>query len=516
MNLMTDLVSPTLGPLPRTVAIAHIMGTDPPEILDSGATIARRTLQLADPFDNMGAMLIRHLTWRMFDRVGDGSVTAAVIARALVRTGFRHLAAGANPVHVRRGMECALAHATAELRRQAHPIDGPPDIARLVRTTVRNSQLEDMLGEVVDAAGPDGAILVEDAQEIRSSVEYVDGVRWNEGFLSTFLLPNNETSSCRLLNPRVLVTDRVLEHADQLVAILEACVAAGDRNLFVIAPDITDSCVGLLVLNRERGVLDGAMAVRAPSIGTQRLRILEDLGVITGGRCVIQDRGDRLEDVTAETLGTARQAWATRSAFGIVGGYGSKAATRQRIAEVRAELAATPPADAYTTSKIQERIGKLAGTTAIIRVGAASMLEQAELKLRIEAAVRSARSALRNGAVPGGGGALLRCAAAVEALEFGGDERLGATIVARALAEPMRTIFANAGLEIGLTLDEARQTDLVYDVLQRRWVDPWREGLVDPLEVQVAALETSVSTAALALTSEVLVHRKDAPTAVNP
>jgi chaperonin GroEL len=520
IDRMTNLLRPTLGPLPRTVAISHIVGSQPPEILDSAATIARRTIQLADPFEDMGGMLVRHLAWRVFDRVGDGTATAGVLAHALVHAGTKYVAAGGNPVSVNRGMQCGLAVASAELRRQVRTIDGPAEIASVVAGIVGRSDLAEMLGEVVDAVGTDGAILVEDAQGTSTVHEYMDGVRWNEGFVSSFLLRSDDATTTRVLNPRVLITDWSLERAEQVLPTLEACVGAGERGLFVIAPEVRDSAVGLLVANRERGVLDDVVAVRAPSIGTQRARILEDLAVITGGRLISQDRHDGLADVTIDDLGRARQGWATRFAFGILGGHGSKAAIRQRIAEARAELRAVED-DLYTSTKIQERIGKLAGTAVTIHVGAPSKAEQENLKLRIEAAVRSARSAMHEGVVPGGGLALLACTPALEAMDVSGDEAVGVRALAQALGEPMRAIVRNAGLDEGPILDHARrglQDDQprVFDVVRREWVDPWRAGIVDPLSVVLAALETSVSTALLALTADVLVRRKKPPRAVNP
>jgi len=522
IDRMTKLLRPTLGPLPRTVAISPILGSQPPEILDNAAVIARRTIQLTDPFEDMGGMLVRHLAWRVFDRVGDGTATAAVLAQALVQAGARYVAAGGNPVSVMRGMDCGLAVATAELRRQARTIDGPADIANVVAGIVRRPDLAEMLGEVVDAVGSDGAILVEDAQGTDTVHEYMDGVRWNEGFVSSFLLRSDEATTTRVLNPRVLVTDWSIERAEQLLPTLEACVAAGERGLFVVAPEIRDSAVGLLVANRERGLLDAVVAVRAPSVGEQRARILEDLAVITGGRCINQERQDLLADVTIEDLGKARQGWATRFAFGILGGQGSKAAIRQRMSEARAELRAVNRDDAYTLAKIQERIGKLAGTAVTIHVGAASKAEQADLKLRIEAGVRSARSAVDEGVVPGGGAALLVCIPALEAMDLAGDEGVGVAALAHALAEPLRAIVRNFGLDAAPIVDHARhfgqQGDglRVFDVLRQEWVDPWSAGLVDPLAVVLAALETSVSMARLALSAEVLVHRKNAPRAVAP
>jgi chaperonin GroEL len=468
----------------------------------------------------MGAMIVRHLAWRVFETNGDGAATAAVLAEAVVRAGGRYIAAGGDPLSVKRGIELGLSVAIAELRRQARAIDEPADIARLVAGTVRRSKLADMIGEAVEAVGTDGAILVQAAQATQTSHEYVDGVRWDEGYISPFLLTDGESNAARVLNPRVLITDHEVGHAEQLLPTLEACVAAGERSLLVVAPEIRDSAVGLLVVNRERGVLDGAIAVRAPSMGTQRLHILEDLAVITGARCISQARHEQLTDVTLDDLGQARQAWATQAAFGVLGGRGSKTAIRQRIAEARAELRTTAIDDVFVRSKIEERIGKLAGTTVIIHVGAPSSTEQDDLKLRIEAAVRAGRAALREGVVPGGGAALLACVPALEELASGlpDDHALGVHALVQALSEPMRTIAANAGFEGEPIVHHARHIEqtCVFDVLRGEWVDPWSAGIVDPLPVVLEALEAGVSAGMTALTAEVLIRRKKPPRSVEP
>ena len=518
MDRMARLVRPTLGPLPRTVAITRFSSAgSEPELRDNGAVIARRTLQLADPFENMGAMLIRHVVWQVHERAGDGTASAAVLAQSLMHAGARLVAAGHSPVAIQCGIQQGLELATRELRRQARSIARPADIGRVVRTLISSDQdVIDMLSEVVESVGSDGAILVEDAQEIHSSHEYIDGMRWNAGFVSSFLLRANEVTTSRLIDPRILVTDHRLETAQQLVPVLEACVAAGERNLFIVAADVNDAAVGLLVANRERGVLDSVMAVKAPSFGAQRSRILEDIAVITGARYLCQDRQDRLIDVSLNDLGRARQTWATQFAFGILGGTGEKAMIRKRIAEAKVELSHVDPGDEYTSGLIRERIGKLAGTTAIVRVGAPSRAQQEDLKQRIEAAVRSARSAFAEGVVPGGGKALLSCAQALETVEPSGNGAIGFQALARALAEPMRAIVENAGFEASLILDRAHRGADVFDVVRRTWVDPWESGLLDPLTVTQAALESSVSAVMTALASDVLIHRKNPPVAERP
>ena len=500
------------------VAISRLSSVSAgPEILDNGALIARRTLLLADPFDDMGAMVIRHLVWRIHERTGDGTASAAVLAQSLMRAASRLVAAGHSPVSIQSGIQRGFALATRELRRQARAIDGPADIERVIHTLLSgDAEIADMLGEVVDSGGPDGAILIEDAQGIHTSHEYIDGVRCNAGFVSTFLLRSNEVTTSHVMDPRIFVTDHRLERAKQLVPVLAACVAAGEHNLFIVAPQMSDAAIGLLVENRERGVLEMVMAVKAPSFGAQRTRILEDIATITGGRCICQERQDRLVDVTINDLGRARQAWATQFAFGILGGGGEKATSRQRIAEAKTELRHADTHDDYTTALIRERIGKLAGTAAVVRVGAPNRAEQEDLKLRIEAAIKSARSASAEGVVPGGGKALLSCAQALETAETSGDAATGFRALARALTEPMRVIVVNAGFEASLILDRARRDPHVFDLVRQTWVDPWEGGIVDPLTVTQTALETSVSAVMTALTADVLVHRKNAPTAVEP
>ncbi|MCC6627859.1 MAG: chaperonin GroEL [Chloroflexi bacterium] len=518
VDIMAGLLRPTLGPAARTVAIARIVGSDAPEILDSAATIARRTIQLEYPFEDMGAMIIRQMAWRVFEEAGDGSATAAVLAQALVHEAARYVAAGGNPMLLKRGIDRGLSVALAELRRQARPVDGPIELGRIVAGIVRDPKLEEMMGEVMDSVGPDGAVLVEDAAGIETGHEYIDGVRWNEGYASHFLLKEGETEA-RLLNPRIFVTDYFLDRADQLVPVVEACLRDGDRSLMVIAPEIKDQALALLILNREKGVLEQAVAVKAPSIGSQRTFILEDIAVITGGRCVHQEAAERFEDVQSYDLGRARQAWATRWAFGILGGMGSKGAIRQRINEAKAELK-TIKDDDYTVGKIRERIGKLAGAAAIIRVGAPTKADQAERRLRIEAAVTAGRAALQEGVVAGGGAAFIACIPALERLasELNGDEAVGVRALAGALTAPMRAIAENAGLAPSSIVHLAREKGLpwTFDVVRQAWVDAYANGIADPLPVVLAALEISISAATMALTTDVLIRHKKPSMASNP
>ena len=518
MDVMVRLLRPTLGPVARNVVVGPIIGTRAPEVLDSAATIARRTYGLSSRSDDVGAMLVRHLAWRVYEEVGDGSATAAVLAGRLMHEADRVIAASVSPVAVRRGIERALPTALEELRRQARPVEGPRELLGLVNAALHDEEVARIVAEVADSVGPDGAVMVEDAYGPKTDYEYIEGVRWNEGWLSPSFQIGTSTT-LQLVEPRILVTDTPIERPEQLVPALEACIQNGVKQFFVVTPSISDAALSVLLVNRDRGVLDGVAAVRLPSIGATRTRIGEDLAVVTGGRCIRDGAGERLEDVTFEDLGTARQAWARRFHFGILGGRGSRAAIRARISEARAELK-TVTDDEWLKGKIRERIGKLAGSAAVIVAGAPTESARGELKARIEAAVATARVALRDGFVAGGGAAYVACAARLER-ELGDDrseEALGTRALVRALAEPMAQIARNAGRLPAPILHEARARGpaWTYDVVKGEWVDPWESGLLDAVAVLEMALQTSISIATTALTSEVMVHRKSPPTSVQP
>ncbi len=518
VDVMAALVRPTLGPLARTVAIAGSTPRTAPEILDSAATIMRRTIQIADPFADMGAMLIRQLAWTVFERVGDGSATAVTLAHALLHAATPQITAGADRNALRRGIERGLAVALDALRDQARPAESAKELAHTVAGIVREPGLADLVGEAVEAIGPDGAVLIEDWQRTTAAAEYLDGTRWKGGLLSPALLAVGETTG-RLHEPYILVTDCPLDRADDLLPALEACISAGGRHFLVIAPEVKSAALALLVINRARGVLDGVLAVRVPDTDA-RGHVLEDIAVATGGRALLAAAGDSLATVTSADLGRARQVWATASTFSILGGHGNKDAIRRRIGEAKVALRAVAPDDHDVRRVIRERIGKLSGTAAVVYVGAPTDGARAELRVRVTAAVTAAQAALREGAVPGGGGALLACAPAVHRLAdtLGGDEAHGARLLARALSAPTRTIVANAGIDASAVFADAHagEPGWAFDVLLRHWVDAWNGGILDPLPVVRAALEGSVSTASMLLMTDVLVRHKHPPLAKNP
>lgn len=506
IDQIAALVAPTLGPAARTVAIESLVGRSP-EVLDSGGVIARRTIQLADPFEDMGAMLLRHLLMTVLERTGDGAATTAVLTRALVSGLLRYAEASGNVIELRRGLDCALHIALDALNAQARPFEGAQAIARVANGVVRDASIAHVIGGIFDATGPDGAVVVENGESVATTFEYLEGVRWNEGLVSEVFADPGQPG-VRLIEPRILVTDCELQEPEQMLPVLEACATDEARNLFVIAPEIHESVIGWLARNRERDVLSGVAAVRAPYLGDVRSAILADIAVATGASFLHKAAGG-LRGVSAADLGGARQAWATRHAFGVVGGRGSRNAIRDRVAVARADaIRAADDHDARTIA--QERIGRLLGLGAVIRVGAASDIARDELRARTESAVTAARLALEHGVVPGGGMALVRCATAVRRAGLEGDAAVAATIMADALQAPMRTIVRNSGCaEPECIVAEAglRGPHMAFDVLRCEWVDAVEGGLLDPLAVVRTALEVSASVARVALTTGALVRR---------
>lgn len=486
-----------------------------PDVMESAATIARRTLQLPHPFEDMGCQLMRQQASTVFERAGDGTATSLVLTEALVRRAQPYVSAGGDLRALIQGLERGGRVALAEVHRQATSIELPAEIAAVVGSVVGDAGLARMIGEALDAVGLDGAILVEDGHGSEPTAEYVNGLRWNEGYVSHFLLDEGSIS-INAPQPRILVTDHSLATADHLLPIVELCVAAGERSLMVIAPEIRDSALGLLILNRQQGILTQVVAVRTPGLGEQRDQILEDIAVVTGGRCIKKHLGDALASVRLSDLGRAEQAWATRTAFGIIGGGGSPEAVRQRIRAAKADLA-SGGGDRYAREKTRERIGKLAGQTAVIRLASARRGDEREARSRVEAAIRVGRSALQEGVVAGGGAALVSCIAALNST--GAPEAaIGEQILAAALAAPMRVICENAGVEPALIVEESRRRGpaWTFDALQKRWVVARTEGLIDPVAVTAIALETSISVTKMVLTTDVLVRRKQLDVAIDP
>lgn len=507
---MAAAVAPTLGPAARTVAVAPIGGSGPPEVLDDAATIVRRTIAIDDPFENMGAMLLRHLVWRVHEAVGDGGATAAVLARRLIGDAVAYVGAGGDPLALGRGVERAAKTATSVLCSLARPIEFPREIATVIAGSVPDRATALLLGEALEAVGPDGVLRVRDGQNAETECEFVEGVRWDAGCVSPYLLADDRATAT-LDGPLVLVTDQTPEIAEDVVPALDHAVKAG-RPLLIVAPAVHEAALAVLVANRERGLL----AVKAPPSSGERDGALEDVALLVGARLLRQVRGDRLRDLQPADLGAARQAWATRGMTGVIGGRGDRAAIRARLAAVRRELERADNDD--ERGKLRDRIGRLAGIAAIVRVGGRTTNERDERKRRVEAAIASGRAALRGGVVPGGGCALIAAARAVERMDLGGDEAVGARLLARALEAPVRAIATNAGVDAAPVVHDAYRfaPDLVYDAIRKEWRDPWADGILDAALVLRRAIEIGVSSAVTTVRTETLVRSPEPAMASTP
>jgi chaperonin GroEL len=495
---MSLLAALTYGPTPRTVAIQRLVGSGPPEVLDSAATIARRTIELSDPFENAGAMLVRDTLLRMHERVGDGGALTAVLLHKLLVESATYLAGGGDPLTLREDLTSALGCARTALRLQVQPIDRVSSIQSLLAALVSDPEELEVLAEVLEAVGSDGVVLVEPGQAAEITREYVDGVRWDEGYLSPNFVMDG-TGVARVLQPAILITDLSIERADQLVPLLELCVATNRRQLLIVAPDLRDAATGLLLVNQQKGVLERVVAVKAPAAyDPQQASILEDLAVLTGGRCVCAASGDRLESIRADDLGSARQAWARRDSFAILGATGVRQTIRARAIGVRGQLETTRD-NPSERRLLEKRLANLSGVAAVVRVGGATDAERDERCHRVDAAVRSGRLALEEGVVPGGGAALLNCAQSLT------QTTAAARILKRALAAPLRLIVRSAGMDPGTIVAQAScHPGEGFDVVRQNWTPT----LVDPYAVVAAALEASVSAAATAITAEAVVRRK--------
>jgi chaperonin GroEL len=477
--------------------------------LDDGATILRRLVQLPNPYTNMGAMLLRHTLWQVHKAVGDGTSTTAVLMQSIINQSARYLAAGGNVMSFRSGLKQGLFTTLAVLSQQARSLEGKTRLACVAEAACLDAEMAALLGEIFDIVGSDGYVQVRKGNGLGLEREYVEGVHWYEGYFSTHLATDLRKQEARLENPAILISDLRLSTAGELVPLLEQMVNSNQRSLLMIAQEVSGSALGLLVANHQAGKLK-LLAVKAPSHGSNQAGILEDLAVLTGGRVVTRASGEGAQDVTLADLGNARMAWANASTFGVLGGRGDPLKLRQRIVHIRAELAAVKVAG--DREKLRERLGKLQGGIAILQVGAASDTELEARKARAARAVEIIRLALARGVVPGGGTAYLACQTALLNLsaQFDEDEMFGIKVLARALEEPLRVIARNAGHDPTLAVNRVRAhpSGWGFDARTGQVVDMWVAGILDPTQVLQTALEAAVSGAAMALTTEVLVHRR--------
>ncbi len=505
VNKLADAVKVTLGPKGRNVVIAKRWGA--PTITNDGVTIAKE-IELDDHFENMGAQLVKEVATKTNDVAGDGTTTATVLAQALVREGLRNVAAGANPVELKRGIEKAVAAAVENIRKLAKEVDDKGEIAQVASISAADPSIGEVISEAIDKVGKDGVVTVEESNTFGVELEFTEGMQFDKGYISPYFVTDPERQEAVLEDPYILVANSKISSAHDLIAVLERVMQVG-KPLVLIAEDVDGEALATLIVNKLRGTFT-SVAVKAPGFGDRRKAMLADIAILTGGQVISEEVGLKLENVDLALLGRARKVVVDKDNTTIIEGAGSEAEVKSRITQIKHEIDDTD--SDWDREKLQERLAKLAGGVAVIRVGAATEVELKEKKHRIEDAVSATKAAIEEGIVPGGGLALLRCRAAVDKLakSLDGNEATGAMIVSKALEEPMRWIASNAGLEGAVVIQQAeRETGRVgLNALTGEFEDLFKAGVIDPAKVTRSALQNAASVAALLLTTEATVADK--------
>jgi chaperonin GroEL len=505
IDALANAVKVTLGPRGRNVALDKKWG--PPTITHDGVTVAKE-IELEDPFQNMGAQMVKVAATKTNDVVGDGTTTAVVLAQAMVHDGLRHLAAGGNPIQIKRGIDKATDAVVGELKNISTPVKGNEDISQIASISANDSEIGSMLAEAMDKVGKDGVITIEEGKGLKIEIEYTEGMQFDRGYISPYFISNPERMEAEIEEPRILITDKKISAVSDIVPLLETLVQGGNRSLVIIAEDVDGEALATLVVNKLRGILN-VLAVKAPGFGDRRKEMLRDIAVLTGGQVISEELGKKVENVALADLGKARRVVANKDNTTIVGGGGSSTDVEGRVNQIKAQIDETT--SDYDREKLQERLAKLSGGVAVFKVGAATEVEMKHRKSRVEDALAATRAAIEEGIVPGGGSALLYASKAIDGLNVSGDEAFGAAIVRRALGEPVRQLATNAGHEPGVVVEQVRMqqgdkgANLGYDVLSESYVDMIGQGIIDPAKVARTALENAASVAGMILTSEAMI-----------
>lgn len=504
VNAVADAVKVTLGPKGRNVVLDRKFGS--PVITKDGVTVAKE-IELVDPFENMGAQLCREVASKTNDVAGDGTTTATVLAQAIVKEGLRNVAAGANPIFLKRGIDKAVARVVEEMKKLATPVEGKGDIAHVASIAGNDKEIGEIIADAMDKVGKDGVITVEESKGTQTTVEVVEGMEFDRGYISPYFVTNTEAMEAELENPYILIYEKKISAVADILPLLEKVARTG-RPLLIIAEDLEGEALATLVVNKIRGTLN-ACAVKAPGFGDRRKAMLGDIAVLTGGRFLSEDIGVKLENVELDMLGEAARVRVAKEKTTIVEGRGSKKDIEARINQIRKELEETD--SDYDREKLQERLAKLAGGVAVIKVGAASETELKEKKHRFEDALAATRAAVEEGIVPGGGTTYINVIPVLNELQVEGDEKVGVEIVKRALEEPLRQIAFNAGLEGSVVVEKVKSSGKKgygLDAVSGEFVDLAKHGIVDPLKVARSALQNAASVASMVLTTEALVAEK--------
>lgn len=505
VNKVADTVKVTLGPRGRNVVLDKKYGA--PTITNDGVTIARE-IELEDPFENQGAQLVKEVASKTNDVAGDGTTTATVLAQAMVREGLKNVAAGANPMILRRGIIKAVDAVVEELKRVSKTIESKESIAQVASISASDEEIGQLIADAMDKVGKDGVISVEESKSMKTNLEVVEGMQFDRGYISPYMVTDTEKMEAVLDEPLILITDKKLSNVQEILPLLEKVVQQG-RKLLIIADDVEGEALATLVVNKLRGTFT-CVAVKAPGFGDRRKEMLQDIAILTGGQVISEELGYDLKTADVNLLGKARQVKVDKENTTIVDGYGDKNEIKNRIQQIRVQIEDTT--SDYDREKLQERLAKLAGGVAVIQAGAATETELKERKHRIEDALSATRAAVEEGIVPGGGVALINCIPAIDKIAGGleGDEKTGAMIVRRALEEPLRQIAYNAGVEGSVIIEKIKnsQPGYGYDAYKEEFTDMIAAGIIDPTKVTRSALQNAASIASMILTTEAVVVEK--------
>ncbi|HGS2310708.1 TPA: chaperonin GroEL [Streptococcus pneumoniae] len=511
VDILADTVKVTLGPKGRNVVLEKSFGS--PLITNDGVTIAKE-IELEDHFENMGAKLVSEVASKTNDIAGDGTTTATVLTQAIVREGIKNVTAGANPIGIRRGIETAVAAAVEALKNNAIPVANKEAIAQVAAVSSRSEKVGEYISEAMEKVGKDGVITIEESRGMETELEVVEGMQFDRGYLSQYMVTDSEKMVADLENPYILITDKKISNIQEILPLLES-ILQSNRPLLIIADDVDGEALPTLVLNKIRGTFN-VVAVKAPGFGDRRKAMLEDVAILTGGTVITEDLGLELKDATIEALGQAARVTVDKDSTVIVEGAGNPEAISNRVAVIKSQIETTT--SEFDREKLQERLAKLSGGVAVIKVGAATETELKEMKLRIEDALNATRAAVEEGIVAGGGTALANVIPAVATLELTGDEATGRNIVLRALEEPVRQIAHNAGFEGSIVIDRLKNAELGigFNAATGEWVNMIDQGIIDPVKVSRSALQNAASVASLILTTEAVVANKPEPVAPAP
>ena len=500
VDTLADAVKITLGPKGRNVVLDRGFGA--PMITNDGVTIAKE-IELKDPIENLGAQIVKEVATKSNDVAGDGTTTATVLAQALIKEGLKMVASGANPVFIRRGMELASKKVIEELTKRAKKVESNEEIAQVGAISAGDVEIGQLIAQAMEKVGESGVITVEEARSLDTTLEVVEGMQFDNGYLSPYMVSDSERMVVEMDNPFVLITDKKIANMKELLPILEKTVELG-RPMLIIAEDVEGEALATLVVNKLRGTLNIA-AVKAPAFGDRRKAMLQDIAILTGGEVISEEKGIKLETADINFLGQAKKVRITKDNTVIVDGLGEKDEIQARIGQIKNSIAETT--SDYDKEKLQERLAKLAGGVAVIKVGAATETEMKERKLRIEDALNATKAAVEEGIVPGGGTILIQIAKAIEDFKLEGEEGLGVEIVKRALSAPLRQIVINAGIDAGVVIEKVKNSEngTGFDAAKEEYVDMVKAGIIDPAKVTRSAIQNAVSVSSVLLTTEVAV-----------